>query len=249
MFLLVDVGNSNICFGFVEDKKIFKSFRLKTMTDRSSDEYFLMVNSLIKDNYFNDVIISSVVPVVTSALVKMFKIHYEISAKILGPGIKTGIQIKADNPREVGADLICDVAGAQTYADASLIIDLGTATKYIYQKKNTFMGLSIAPGVSISMKALTSKAALLPEIELQTPKTVLCNNTINCMQSGVIYGAAAQVDAMIDRIKEEIKTPDLTIIATGGLSSLIIPLCKHKIIIDPDLTLKGLLDIYYKNIK
>ena len=248
MVLLVDVGNSNICIGIVEDKKIVKSFRLKTMTDRSSDEYFLMFNSMLKDNSVADVFISSVVPVITSALVKMFKNHFDINAKILGPGIKTGVQIKADNPKEVGADLICDVAGAQTYGESSLIIDLGTATKYIYQKKNVFMGLSIAPGVSISMKALTSKAALLPDIELQTPKTILCNNTINCMQSGVIYGSACQVDAMIDRIKEEIKDPNLTIIATGGLSSLIIPLCKNKIIIDSELTLKGLLAIYYKNL-
>ncbi len=249
MYLLIDVGNSNICYGFVEGKTLIKTFRMKTMLDRSSDEYYLMFNSFISNQSFDDVIISSVVPVITSALVKMFKNHYHKDVRILGPGIKTGIQIKADNPREVGSDLICDVAGAQTYCNESLIIDLGTATKYIYHKNSTFMGLSIAPGVSISMKALTSKAALLPEIELQIPKSILCNNTINCMQSGVIYGAVCQVDSMIDRIKEEINKPDLKIIATGGLASLIIPLCKNKIEIDPDLTLKGLLDIYLRNCK
>ena len=249
MFLLVDIGNSNICFGFVKDNKIIKTFRMKTLLDRSSDEYFLMFNSLTKSENFSDVIISSVVPQVTSALVKMFKNYYEINATVLGPGVKTGVQIKTDNPREVGADIICDVAGSYATYKESLIIDLGTATKYIYQKENNFMGLSIAPGVAISMKALTSKAALLPEIELQTPKTVLCKNTISCMQSGVIYGAACQVDAMIDRIKEEINNPNLEVVATGGLSSVIIPLCKNKISLNPNLTLEGLLQIYLKNLK
>ncbi len=249
MFLLVDIGNSNICYGFVKNNEIVKTFRMKTLTDRSSDEYFLMFNSLIKDNEFSDVIIASVVPQVTSALVKMFRNYYSIESTVLGPGVKTGVQIKTDNPREVGSDIICDVAGASAIYKESLIIDLGTATKYIYQKDNNFIGLSIAPGVSISMKALTSKAALLPEIELQTPKTILCKNTINCMQSGVIYGSACQVDAMIDRIKEEIGNNDLSVVATGGLSSVIIPLCKNKIDIDPNLTLRGLLQIYNKNIK
>jgi len=248
MFLLVDIGNSNICYGIVENNQITKTFRMKTLSDRSSDEYFLMFNALIKENNFDDVIIASVVPQVTSALVKMFRTYYSIEATVLGPGVKTGVQIKTDNPREVGSDIICDVAGAYITYKESLIIDLGTATKYIYQKDNNFLGLSIAPGVSISMKALTSKAALLPEIELQTPKTILCKNTINCMQSGVIYGSACQVDQMINRIKEEINNQNLEVVATGGLASVIIPLCKNKITLDPNLTLKGLLQIYLKNI-
>lgn len=248
MFLLVDIGNSNICYGIVDENQITKTFRMKTLSDRSSDEYFLMFNALIKENNFDDVIIASVVPQVTSALVKMFRTYYSIEATVLGPGVKTGVQIKTDNPREVGSDIICDVAGAYIIYKESLIIDLGTATKYIYQKDNNFLGLSIAPGVSISMKALTSKAALLPEIELQTPRTILCKNTINCMQSGVIYGSACQVDQMINRIKEEINNQNLEVVATGGLASVIIPLCKNKITLDPNLTLKGLLQIYLKNI-
>ncbi|MCR5787210.1 MAG: type III pantothenate kinase [Acholeplasmatales bacterium] len=249
MYLLVDVGNSNIVFGVCKDKKIVYSFRMKTLTNRSSDEFVILFKSMLGDYQFDGVLISSVVPVVTSMLVKMFKSYYNINALILGPGIKTGVMIKADNPREVGADLICDVAGASLYHKESIVIDLGTATKYIYQKDNTFMGLSIAPGVSISMQALVNKAALLPEFELQTPKTVLCNNTINCMQSGVIYGAASQVDSMIDRIKEEIKKPDIAVIATGGLASVIVPLCRHNIIVDKDLVLEGLMNIYLKNLK
>ena len=249
MFLLCDVGNTTIEFGVCDNNKILRTFRIKTLDNRSSDEYIVLFKSLLGDVDFKDVLISSVVPVVTSALVKMFSKYYNIKVHVLGPGIKTGVMIKADNPREVGSDLICDVAGSCEYGNDVIVIDLGTATKYIYQHNSTFMGISIAPGVAISMKALTQSAALLPSIELQTPKTVLCNNTISCMQSGVIYGAASQVDAMIDRIVEEIKKPNVKIVATGGLSSIIIPLCKHQIILDNELVLKGLLSIYNKNTK
>jgi len=249
MVLLADVGNTSIEFAVCDNDKIIRTFRLKTLKDRSSDEYIVLFKSLIENDTFNDVLISSVVPVVTSVLIKMFNKYYNIKAKVLGPGIKTGVMIKADNPKEVGADLICDVAGSTVYGKDVIVVDLGTATKYIYQHNNTFMGLSIAPGVSISMKALTSSAALLPSFELQTPKTILCNNTISCMQSGVIYGACCQVDSMIDRIKEEIKCPNVKIVATGGLSSIIIPLCKHEIILDNELVLRGLLNIYNRNLK
>ena len=249
MILICDVGNTSINFGLCETNKIIRTFRMKTLTDRSSDEYIFLFKSLLEGDKFSDVLISSVVPVVTSLLVKMFDKYFNINVRILGPGIKTGVMIKADNPREVGADLICDIAGSSKYGKDVLIIDLGTATKYMYQHNNAFMGTAIAPGVSVSMKSLTASAALLPSFELQTPKTVLCNNTISCMQSGVIYGAACEVDGMIDRIKNEIKCPDLKIVATGGLSSLIIPLCKHEIILDDNLVLEGLLEIYNKNIK
>ncbi len=249
MFILCDVGNTSIEFAVCENNEILRTFRLKTLVNRSSDEYIIMFKTLLGDVTFKDVLISSVVPVVTSALVKMFQKYYNIKVHVLGPGIKTGVMIKADNPREVGSDLICDVAGSCLYGNDVIIVDLGTATKYIYQHNSTFMGISIAPGVVISMNALTNSAALLPSIELQTPKTVLCNNTISCMQSGVIYGAASQVDSMIDRIIEEIKVKDVKIVATGGLSSIIIPLCKHDIILDDELVLKGLLSVYNKNTK
>ena len=147
-------------------------------------------------------ITSSTLPVITSALKKVFIRLFKKEPIILGPGVKTGVKIVADNPREVGADLICDVAGVKD--EEALIIDLGTATKYIYVKNQTFYGVSIAPGVSVSMRALVNSAALLPSVELVCPKKVIGTSTINCIQSGVIYGAASQVDGMIDRIKEEI---------------------------------------------
>jgi type III pantothenate kinase len=192
------------------------------------------------------VAISSVVPNVTIALKEMCINHLNINPLIVGPGVKTGVGIIADNPREVGADLICDVAGVCD--EEALIIDLGTATKYIYAKNRTLRGVVISPGVGVSIKALSSNAALLPEIEIKTPNKVLGNNTINCMQSGVTYGVASQVDGMIERIREEVKNPNLKVIATGGLADLIIPLTKYEISIDNLLTLRGLLEVYRRNL-
>lgn len=247
MVLLVDIGNSNIVFSLSENKKIVNSFRIKTFDNKTSDEYYLLIKPLLDSFKIEDVIISSVVPIITSSLKKMFSERYNINSKILGPGLKTGIQLKVDDPKTVGADIICDAVGASIHYNEALIIDLGTATKYIYVKNNIFYGCSIAPGVAVSMKALVSSAALLPNIELASPKKVISTNTISCMQSGVIFGAASQVDGMIERIKEEINNPNVNVIATGGLSSLIVPLCKNKIERIENLTIEGLLAIYEKN--
>ncbi|MBQ3253546.1 MAG: type III pantothenate kinase [Acholeplasmatales bacterium] len=247
MILLIDVGNSNIVFAFSNMNEITRTFRIKAFTDKTSDEFYILTKSLLDQYPIDDVIISSVVPIITSALVKLFKSYYKIEAKVLGPGIKTGVQLKVDDPKTVGSDIICDCAGAAKISSDAIIVDLGTATKYIYIKNNTFYGCSIAPGVAISMRALVSNAALLPNIELTTPKKVISTNTMTCMQSGVIFGAASQVDGMIFRIKEEIDNPNIAVIATGGLSKLIVPLCKNNIVLEENLTLKGLLEIYKKN--
>jgi type III pantothenate kinase len=247
MILLIDIGNSNIVFAFSNLEKINKSYRIKTLTDKTSDEYYILLKSMLDTCKFESVIISSVVPVVTSALKKLFKSYYDIDSIIVGPGVKTGVQLKVDDPKTVGADIICDCSGAMIYSDEAIIVDLGTATKYIYVKGNVFYGCSIAPGVSISMKALISNAALLPNIEFTEPKRVIATNTMACMQSGVILGSASQVDGMVDRIKAEIGKDDINVYATGGLSGVIVPLCKNKIELKPDLTLEGLLAIYKKN--
>lgn len=247
MILLVDVGNSNIVFGFSDGNTISNTFRLKSFTDKTSDEYYLLLRSVFSSYEIEDVMISSVVPIITSALKKLFQTYYHIDAKIIGPGVKTGVQLKVDDPKTVGADMICDAAGAAALYDEAIIVDLGTATKYIYMKNNTFFGCSIAPGVAISMKALVSNAALLPNVELLCPKKVVATNTVACIQSGVIFGAASQVDGMIERIHDEIKNSNIPVLATGGLSSLIVPLCKNKIIHKDNLTLDGLLEIYKKN--
>ena len=247
MLLLFDVGNTNICITTYENDYLSESItRVTTLANRSCDEYYLILREMISLDKVSAVMISSVVPDVTLILKEMCIKHLNVNPHILGPGVKTGIKIIADNPREVGADLICDVAGVLD--DEALVIDLGTAIKYIYVKNKTLKGVVISPGVVVSLKALSSNAALLPEIEIKTPNKVLGNNTISCMQSGVTYGVASQVDGMIDRIKEEVKNPNLKVIATGGLANMIIPLTKNEIEIDDLLTLRGLLEVYRRNL-
>lgn len=249
MIGLIDIGNSNILIGFSDGEKILESVRLKTIKDKTADEYYYILKPVFDSYSVTDCIISSVVPVITSCFTKLLNRYFNINPMILGQGIKTGIQLKVDDPKTVGADIICDVAGAMNKFSEAIIVDLGTATKYIYCKDKTFLGLSISPGVAISMKALVENAALLPNIELVKPIKVIGTNTINCMQSGLVYGFASQVDGMIDRICEEINKTNIPVVATGGLSSIIIPNCKHDIELDQNLTIEGLLYIYKKNIE
>lgn len=248
MILLVDVGNSNIVFGLLDNNTITETFRLKSFIDKTDDEYYFLVKPLLDNIEIDDVIISSVVPIITSAIKNVFVKHYNIKPIILGPGVKTGVSLKVDDPKTVGADIICDVAGIYGLEDEAIIIDLGTATKYIYAKNQVFYGVSIAPGVMISMKALVNNAALLPNVEFVQPKKVIGTSTINCIQSGVIYGAASQVDGMIERIKEEINNPNVKVFATGGLAKFIVPLCKNDIEVISNLTLNGLKRIYELNV-
>ncbi len=247
MVLLVDIGNTNICFGIYDNEKIINTFRIKSFLDKSFDEFYVLIKPFIEVN-IDDVIISSVVPQITSAFVKLTQKYFNLEPLIVGKNLKTGLKIVCDDPKTVGADLICDVIAAGNYYDEGLVVDLGTASKFLYYKDNTYLGASIAPGVVISTKAMISNAALLPNMEFIVPSKVINTSTIPCMQSGVLYGFASMVDGMINKIKEEIKNPNLKIIATGGLIKLIAPLCKEKIdIIDPDLVLLGLVKIYKKN--
>jgi type III pantothenate kinase len=186
------------------------------------------------------------VPRLTEKLKEIARKFVGIEPLIVGPGVKTGLNIKTDHPREVGADLICDAVGLDDDIDPALIVDLGTAIKYIYVKHKTILGVIITPGVNVSIKALVGQTALLPDIDIEVPKKVLGTNTIHCMQSGVTYGVAAQVDGLIDRIKAEVNE-DFKVILTGGLSRLIAPLCSHPLEVDQDIILKGLLKIYNKN--
>ena len=246
MILLIDIGNSNICLGVYKQEQMH-TYRMKSFVDKSSDEYYLLLKNFITESV-EDVIISSVVPQITSAFVKLSQQYFEVTPYIVGQKLKTGIQIVCDDPKTVGADLICDVVAAAQIFDEGLVIDLGTASKFLYYKNKTYLGAVIAPGVAVSTKAMVSSAALLPHMELVVPAKVLNTATIPCMQSGVLYGFASMVDGLIQRIKDELKQPHLKIIATGGLISLIAPLCKEKIEqIEPDLVLKGLLQIYLKN--
>ena len=246
MFLLFDVGNTNIFIGVSDGFKIIDTYRLNTEVSKTADEYYIQMKTIIDFKSVKHIAISSVVPRLTESLKEVSLKFVGIEPLIVGPGIKTGLNIKTDHPREVGADLICDAVGIDDDVNRALIVDLGTAIKYIYVKNKTILGVVITPGVNISIKALVGQTALLPDIDIEVPKKVLGTNTISCMQSGVTYGVAAQVDGLIDQIRTEVNE-DFKVVLTGGMSDMIAPLCRHDLIVDSDLILKGLLKIYNKN--
>ena len=253
MILTIDIGNTNIVLGGFDDEKLRFISRISTNAKKTDAEYATKLKSILSlygvdESEVSGAAISSVVPILTQTMANAIKIVFKVKAVIVGPGIKTGINLLADNPAQVGADLICAcVAAAKLYTPPVLIIDMGTATKFmLVDESKSFTGVSIMPGVEISLKALTGGAAQLPQISLVPPKKLLGTNTIDCMRSGIIYGNAAMLDGIIDRIGDEVKS-ELTIVATGGLSRSIIPYCRHDVILDDDLILKGLLIIYNKN--
>jgi len=247
MILLFDVGNTNISIGISDGQHILTTYRLNTEVSKTADEYYIQIKSLIDVKTIDEIAISSVVPRITERLKDIANRFFGIKDPlIVGPGVKTGLNVKTDNPREVGADIICDAVGVELINHPVLVVDLGTANKYIYVKNKTILGVIITPGVNISIKALVGNTALLPDIDIEVPKKVLGTNTIACMQSGVTYGVAAQVDGLIERIKDEVKE-SFDVILTGGLSQTIAPLCKYPLTRDPDLVLKGLLAILGKN--
>ena len=246
MILLFDVGNTNISIGLSDGQTIHDTFRLNTEVTKTADEYYIQMKSLFNMIEVTEIAISSVVPRITEKIKEISQKYFKIDPLIIGPGIKTGLNVKTDNPREVGADLICDAVSVEDYQKPMLVVDLGTAIKYIYVKQKTILGVIITPGVSISIKALVGNTALLPDIDIEVPKKVLGTHTIACMQSGVTYGVAAQVDGLIERIRSEVKE-DFEVILTGGLSEMIAPLCHMPLTRDPDLVLKGLLKIFTRN--
>ncbi len=255
MLLTVDIGNTNIVLGGFLDNELTFISRISTNARKTDVEYATKIKSVltlyeVERKEVTGAIVSSVVPPLTKILVNAIKMVYNVDALVVGPGIKTGINLLADNPSQVGADLICAcVAAYNLYEPPVLIIDMGTATKLlVVDEKACFGGAVIMPGVDISLKALAGGTAQLPQISLDAPSKVMGKNTVECMQSGVVFGNASMIDGMIDRIEtEEGKMP--SIVATGGLSKAIMPYCKHNIIQDDDLILKGLKIIYEKNIK
>lgn len=246
MIILIDVGNTEVKIGVSNGVEIEQKFRISTDRNLSADAYYLLISPFIKSINVERVAIASVVPPVTKALKELFVKYYQIQPLVVGPGIKTGINVKTDYPKEVGADLICAVAGVRSEPTPVLVVDLGTATKYIYMEKATIKGVIITPGVMISMRAMVTNTALLPEFDLEVPSKVLGTNTIACMQSGVTYGVAAQVDGLVERIKTEVGQ-NFKIVMTGGLAEIIEPLCHTKVYRDDHLVLRGLLDILLKN--
>lgn len=255
MILAIDIGNTNIVIGKYIDNKLTYVTRIMTDSQKSEAEYAVKIKSILDlDKFGTDnvegAIISSVVPPVTGRIQKAIKMLYGIDSLVVGPGIKTGINLQVDNPAQVGADLICAcVAAYNNYPTPALIIDMGTATKLMLVDENAvFVGVSIAPGVEISLKALSGGTAQLPQISLDAPDRVMARNTVECMQSGVVYGNASMIDGMIARVIDECGNIE-TFVATGGYAKTVIPHCKSKITIDENLILDGLYIMYRKNRK
>ena len=256
MILAVDIGNSNIVIGCIDDNKIFFEENIETSIRKTKLEYEIILKTLFELNDISpeDVdgaIISSVVPPLTNVIKSAITMTTDIDPLVIGPGIKSGIAIKMDDPRTVGSDLIATAAGAaDEYGAPVIIIDIGTATTItMVDDSKAYIGGVIMPGAQVSVDSLASRTAQLPRISIEAPERIIGKNTIGSMQSGIIYGNASCIDGMIDRFVEEIgiKEP-ITVVATGGLSKIIVPHCKKDIIIDQDLLLKGLRIIYNKNI-
>lgn len=255
MFLAIDIGNTNIVIGKYIENALTYVTRIVTDAQKSESEYAVTIKSILsldKNNTekIDGAIISSVVPPLTNIIKNAIKMLYGVDSLVVGPGIKTGINLLVDNPAQVGADLICAcVAAYNKYPSPSLIIDMGTATKIMVVDENAvFMGVSIIPGVELSLRALSGGTAQLPQISLDAPNRVIAKNTVECMQSGVIYGNASMIDGMIERIKDECKNIK-TLVATGGYSTKVIPHAKSDILIDENLILDGLCVLYNKNRK
>ena len=253
MLLAIDIGNTNIVAGVIEDGKILFSERISTDLSRTSLEYAISFKNAIEFHGLNpdDVdgcIVASVVSPLISLMEEAIPKITHVRPMIVRPGIKTGLKILMDNPGQVGADLIvAAVAGIAQYPCPQILIDMGTATTItVIDKDKNYSGGMILPGLRVSLDSLTSRTSQLPRIGLDAPKHLIGKNTVDCMKSGVLYGTASSMDGMIERIQAELGEK-VTTIATGGLAGSIVPLCRHKIILDDDLILKGLVLIYERN--
>lgn len=255
MILTVDIGNSNIVIGGVEGEKIVFEARLRTEATKTSDEYAVDLKSLL-DIYavavsaIEGAIIGSVVPQVLNAMQTAIKKLTGHTALVVGPGIKTGLNIAIDNPSQTGADLVIGaVAALREHKAPLIVVDMGTATTMVVlDEKGTFIGGAISPGVKISLDALTEGTALLPGLQLDKPKRAIGRNTADCMRSGIMLGTACMIDGMVERMEGELGKP-CKVIATGGIAKFIVPLCKTAIHYDKDLLVKGLAALYRENRK
>ena len=259
MLLAFDVGNTNIVLGVFKDGNLIQNWRMETDNNKSADEYGMLVNQLFSYEGLNtkevkDVIISTVVPSVLYTLQHLSMKYFKKRAIVVGPGVKTGLIIKYDNPKQVGADRIVNaVAAFAKYGGPLILVDFGTATTFCAITENAeYLGGTIAPGVKIASDALFEKTAKLPKVELEEPGRVICRNTIESMQSGLVYGHMGMVDYIVKKMKSELaaysktgKTP--TVVATGGLATLIEGGIDCIDLVDKLLTLEGLQLIYEKN--
>ena len=255
MILTIDIGNSNIVIGGVEGEEICFEARLRTEATKTSDQYCVDLKILM-DVYCVDPksiegsIIASVVPQVLNSFQTAVKKLTGKAALVVGPGLKTGLNILLENPRQTGADLVVGcVAALREHKPPMIVVDMGTATTMVVLDKNgALIGGCICPGVKISMDALTERTALLPGLQLDQPKKAIGRNTIDCMRSGIMMGAACMLDGMVERMEEELGEKT-TVVVTGGIAKFVLPMCRTPMIYDKDLLVKGLAALYRDNRK
>ena len=256
MLLVVDVGNTNITLGVFDGEELNGTFRMTTKLPRTSDEYGIELRQLIecqglKNTDITDIIVASVVPDVMHSLGSAMIKYFGIKPMIVSAGIKTGIRVATENPKQVGADRIVDaVAAYQIYGGPVIVIDFGTATTYdIVGPDGTFEGAVIAPGIRTSAQALWGGAAMLPAIDIRKPASIMGKETVSSMQAGIVYGQIGQVEYIVKKIREESGYHDAKVVASGGLGNIIAKETDYIDYYDPQLTLKGLKMIYEKNKK
>ncbi len=255
VIFVFDVGNTNIVLGVYNNEELIHHWRIETNRNKTEDEYGMMIKDLFDHVHLpfseiNGIIISSVVPPIMFSLERMCQKYFHVKPLVVGPGMKTGLDIKYENPREVGADRIVNaVAAIHEYGSPLIIVDFGTATTYCYvNEHNQYMGGAIAPGIGISTEALYSKAAKLPRIEISRPEDIIGKNTVAAMQSGILFGYVGQVEGIVQRMKAQ-SNEKPTVVATGGLATLISQESTCIDVVDPFLTLKGLQLIYKRNME
>ena len=254
MLLVIDVGNTNTVLGVYENEVLVHDWRIRTVADHTIDEYGTLIYNLYKTSKISsrstitDIIISCVVPPMLNILEPLCEKYFNLKPLIVGPGVKTGMPIYYDNPKEVGADRIVNaVAAYDRYKRDLIIVDFGTATTFDYvSPKGEYMGGCIAPGIMIASEALFERAANLPRVALSKPKSIIAKDTVSSMQAGIVYGYAGLVDGIVQRMKAEVKG-NPTVVATGGLAKVVAPETKTIEAIDDMLTLEGLHIIYKRN--
>lgn len=255
MILAIDIGNTNIVLGCIDGDKCLFVERLSTVRTKTELEYAIDIKNVLDIYHIHrsDIeggIVSSVVPQITNIVKLAVEKILKKEVLVVGAGIKTGLNIRMDNPAQLGSDLVVNaVAGIAEYPVPLLILDLGTAnTVSVIDKNKNYIGGMIYPGIGVSLDSLTAHASQLGGIGIEAPEHIIGKNTVECMKSGIIYSSAAAIDGIIDRLQDELEG-EATVVATGGLAKKIVPYCKRKVILDDDLLLKGLAVIYRKNRK